>query len=475
MDLSTAWSLIASFETLWVLLIAVFLVLERRPPASTIAWILLFAFLPLLGLAVYFFFGPRRLVRRRVKYRRAREEVERRLLAAPVPARFSRDVTDLMHVGNKAGRAPLRTAIDVTPYRSGRETYHAIGEAIRAAKHHVHVEYYIFARDRTGTWLRDLLIEKARAGVEVRLVYDALGCGGALRMWRFFAPLREAGADVHAFNPARLAPRVTSLLNFRTHRKIVVCDGTVGFTGGINVCDDHSDEHCGDRAWRDTHVRLEGEAVRGLQRTFFENWAFASGKSPPQRDAYFPEQPTGEHAVQILSSGPDDTTFAIHAFTFAAIATANERVWLTTPYLVPDEPMLAALRSAVQRGVDVRVLVPLQGDSALVTAAARSYYEELCQAGVKLYEFLPCMLHAKTLVIDRDLAVIGTANFDTRSFRLNFEVVAVLYGAPIADRLAAWFEEDLDKSRTVRGRVLADLPLPRRLFESAARLMSPIL
>ena len=354
----------------------------------------------------------------------------------------------------------------------GDACYASLAEAIEAARHHVHLEYYIWNADRTGTRLRDLLCRKARQGVQVRFLVDALGSPLGRR---FLRPLREAGAEVAWFNRMSLFHFRAGLFNFRTHRKIVVCDGQVGFVGGINVSDDESAAVSGRWAWRDTHLRIEGLPAGWLQRTFLEDWYFATGGGP--RDAsYFPA--VGQQAqgpwVQIATSGPDHDWYAIHKLFFALIAAARRRVLISTPYFVPDEPILAAIAGAALRGVDVRLLLPKRNNSFLVAQAARSYFDELLQAGVQVYEYGPRFLHAKTLVAD-DVALVGTANMDNRSFRLNFEVMAAIYDAAAAEALAKTFAADLRHAERCTGRRSRNTPFHLRLIQSAARLLAPVL
>nr|WP_329611125.1 cardiolipin synthase [Sandaracinus amylolyticus] len=325
----------------------------------------------------------------------------------------------------------------------------------------------------SGARFRDALVAKAKQGVEVRLLLDWIGAYSTTS--RFLAPLVEAGGKIAWFNPVsltRLRPRYT---NFRTHRKIVVCDGVVGFTGGMNISDEQTSEFHGDRAWRDTHMRIEGSAVRALQRVFIEDWSYACGETPNGPEYLKRATARGEELVQIVASGPDADVYAIHKLMFAAIASAHERVLITTPYFVPDEPIVSALVTAAMRGIDVKVIVPAAGDSMLVDLAARSYFPELLAAGVRIYEYLPRFVHAKTIVIDRDLAIAGSANMDNRSFRLNFEVCAAVYGGQFAQRLAAVFEDDLAECREVKARQLDREPLVQRLGEATARLFSPML
>lgn len=464
-------SVLAAGETAWIVGLVVFIVLERRPPVSTLAWIFGLVLLPFLGLPVYFLFGPRRLRRRKLRYRDKRVAVTHALANASerMPTPYA---TRLAGIGERLQHTHVSTATRVELFYEGDDVYDAILGAIERARDHVHVEYYIFEADEVGAKLRDALAAAANRGVEVRLLVDAVGSNGAGR--RFFEDLTRAGGQVRRFQPPRLGLARARFFNFRTHRKIVVIDGKVGFTGGVNWAACHSARATGPTAWRDTHVELEGPVVASLQRTFLENWVYSKGDSATTR-RYFPDLAEGAELVQVLRSGPDRDVFPIHAFYFSAIATARERVLLTTPYLVPDEAALAALKSAVLRGVRVEILVPLEGDSRIVQAASRSYYEELLDAGCILHEYEPRMLHAKTLVIDSEVATVGTANFDNRSFRLNFEVMAVLYGARHADALAAQFARDVERARLVGRRTLRELGALQRLAEASARLASPLL
>jgi len=319
--------------------------------------------------------------------------------------------------------------------------------------------------------------------------------------------MREAGVDVRFFNRVRLFRLWWRILNFRSHRKIVVIDGWIGFTGGMNVTDDHSVRAKGKAAWRDTHVRMVGPAVHGLQATFMQNWVFATGDDlgcdrQERFASFFPPTPAGEdltdvatlgqhdssvatpsgpegsapvarfQIAQILASGPDDDVYAIEAFYFAAITSAHERLWLTTPYFVPGEAILAAIASAAHRGVDVRLLVPHKTDSMWVDAASRTFHDELLTDGAQIYLYESPMLHAKTAIVDDALAIVGTANLDNRSFRLNFEVMAVFYGGPCVSELARAFESDLAHAKREEHRE-ASSPFFKRLLDSVARLLAP--
>ncbi len=475
-DLARQPGVLWTLEAAWLLGAVLWLVHDRRSPAATLAWILALAFLPVVGIPVYLFLGPRRLRRRtrRRKLARARAGPFRRALA-PV-ACGSPDHQQLIDLAASLEATPASTARAVALLDGGDAAYAAIEAAIRGARDHVHAEYYIFRPDRTGQRLRDALAERARAGVVVRLLVDAAGSKELDDA--FLAPLLAAGGRVARFNSAfgrRGSPR---FFNFRTHRKILVVDGEVGFTGGINVSDDHAASVVGAAAWRDTHLRLEGTAVHGLQLTFIEDWNYSSTRKIPDipidegpgRDRFFPVGAPGGEIVQILASGPDQPVPCIAPFLHAALGLARRRAWLTTPYFVPDEPLLAALCAAARRGVQVRLLVPRRTDSRLVDAAGRTYHEALLAAGAEVFTYGPSMIHAKTALFD-DVAVVGTANLDDRSLKLNFEVAAVAYGGALPAQLAAMFERDLGRSSPRRKDDRRD-PWAQRLMGSAARLLA---
>lgn len=458
----------------WLVTSAVVILLQRRSSTATMAWLLALAFMPLIGLIVYRLFGPLRLERKRLRRLSRRKVVGDAVAALGELGPQDGDLAQLARVATSLGEAPPLRARDVQLLTDGRSTYAAIVEAIRAARHHVHLEYYIWTPDTIGTRLRDLLVERARAGVQVRLVLDAMGAKACKEA--FLAPLRAAGAEVVWFNPVRLRGLRLRRPDFRTHRKIVVCDGRVGFTGGMNVTDAHSEEF-GPDYWRDTHLRVDGAAVWALQRLFLEDFYFAAERLPPIGPDLFPPvgdpAAAGAHVVQVIGSGPDTADVAIQRAVFTAIGQAQRRLWVTTPYFVPDEAVLTALVAAGLRRVDVRLVIPARGDSKLVDLAARSYLPELLSAGVRVYEYGPRFIHAKTMVVDDDVAIVGTANLDNRSFRLNFELVAVVYGAVVNAPLAAAFEADLRSCRELSRR--AREPFFTRLGQAGARLLSPLL
>ena len=469
------WLLITGVFAVWAIVMAVVIVLQQRSPAATIAWMMVLAFLPIVGYVVYRLIGPQRLARRKLRRQLTRKLIEEAEGAIHAIEVDSKHREQLARIGISAGEPPPLRAEAIELFCDGRGCFAAIAKAIDEAKHHVHLEYYIWENDHSGVRLRDQLIERAKCGIEVRVIVDGTGSHSA--GGRFFKPLVAAGAEVYWFNPVSLFALRRRRADFRSHRKIVVCDGRVGFMGGMNMADAQTQEFTGEAAWRDTHVRFSGSTVRALQRIFVEDWAYSADKVLPFEPPYFPipdEAPTGD-VVQIVASGPDLAVFAIHKMYFAAITQAVHRVWLTTPYFVPDEAILSAVVSAAMRGVDVRLIVPAKGDSRLVDLAARSYFAEVLDAGGRIFEYTPRFVHAKTMVIDDDVAIIASANLDNRSFRLDFELGAVIYAHALNAELADAFTRDLQGCREVRRDALERQGFFPRLFQSGARLLSPLL
>jgi cardiolipin synthase len=465
----------------WVVLACVSLLMSRRSPQATLAWIFAFIALPVVSGIYYMVFGPRRLLRRKRRYGLARAQAgavshHLRNTACEKRPELSDDARGLAEVGKRLGQGGPTFADSVELLDDGDAKMKSLERAVREAKHHIHMEYYIWEPDDVGTFMRDLLAEAAGRSVEVRVLYDPVGSPNVSRA--FWKPLVDAGAEVRAFNPLRFTMATIHFANFRTHRKIAICDGYTGFLGGINMHNPESVTRSGKNAWRDQHVGITGEPVRKLQRLFLENWTYAGGPFKLTNKLvplYFPSAREGGRgtAVQILASGPDEETAALHAFLLAALSTARKRVWIETPYLIPDEPLETALRVTELRGVDVQVIVPKEGDSRIVTMASHTYCDSLHKAGIKVFQYGPPMLHAKTAIVDDTVAVVGTANLDNRSFRLNFEVAAAFYDDKVIAHLANRFEEDRKRSKSFHTRKRG--PRTTQLLESIARLTSPVL
>ena len=464
------WTVSSVILTTWI-------VLQRQSPVSTLAWIMVLNLVPVLGLPIYAYFGPQRIKRQRLKrwHQRAalmsREDVSALRASKPDAPPWARQHARLIEA--TSGLA-MSTAHSATLLASGGATLAALLREIEAARDHVHLEYYIFEPDQTGTRLLRALVEAARRDVHVRLLVDAIGSPALLsrRHRKLLHEFADAGGEFAVFHPTRL-DRLRPLVNLRTHRKIVVIDGHTGFVGGINVTDDENEDVRPDNAYRDTHLMIRGGAVRWLQYVFLKDWHYAEGDPPAREEELLPEQAPGPLPVQIVTSGPDSDTEAIHRAMIDAITMARERIWLATPYFVPTESALNALTSAAYRGVQVKLIVPERSDSRVVSAAARSYYEELQHAGALVFEYHGRMFHAKTLLVDEHYGMVGSANFDNRSFRLNFEVAAVVLDRALNQQLAGMFEQDLSQCKLVP--LDRRTPPHQRLFEAVARLASPLL
>ena len=458
-------------------------VLRRKEPSSTVAWILALIFLPGLGATLFLMFGRDRLrlpvqrkhesdraIAHRAHHRHGRPSAALRdaalaRLASPVER-------ELFRLGAALGGAEPTTGNTTELLVDGNATYDAIGAAIDAAVHHVYAEYYLVRRGATADWLRDKLIAAAARGVSVRVLLDGYGSFFIGRRWT--RSLVEAGVEVVFFLPARLL--FFQPMNLRNHRKIVVVDDEVAFTGGINV----GDEYRGAGGpWRDTHLEVRGPAASALGRVFEQDWHFATRRDIPRVEAApVVKREHGDATVAIVRSGPDITGMereTIHRVFFTAITIARSRVHITTPYFIPDRAIVVALQTAALRGVEVKLLFPGRSNHPFVFQAGRSFYEELLEAGVMIYEYGPGMIHAKTMVVDGTVALVGSANMDLRSFRLNFEVHAVVRDPRTAARLDAAFAEDLSLSRRVDAEQFRRRGLRLRVVEGAARLLSPLM
>ncbi len=467
----------------WVVALALipFVLVRRKEPSATIAWILTLVFIPAVGAILFLLFGRDR-IRLPAKRKRERDAVVRAQVAASLEEAPERD-SSLTTPESPLERALFRVGARLTHLRAtsgnlvevlteGAAMYDALGASIDAARNHVHAQYYLIRNDATGLWFRDRLVAAARRGVTVRLLMDGYGCFALGSAWR--RPLHKAGVLVGEFLPMRSL--LLQPVNLRNHRKIVVVDGHTAFTGGFNIGDEYRGQMPGVGGWRDVHIRIEGPAAAELQRVFFQDWAFATNETiePSQ---YFPKAPiaSGGATIAIVPSGPDTHTEAIHRLFFGAIVGAEREVLVTTPYFVPTESLLVAMELAAMRGVDLKLMLPGRSNHAVTFHAGRSFYSQLLEAGVDLREYVPGIVHAKTLVADGKVALVGSANMDLRSFRLNFEVHALVHDATTAATLRDAFHAEVADSRRVELGAWQARPWTLRVKEGAARLVSPLL
>lgn len=484
------------------LLLIPLVLLRRKEPGSTVAWILALIFLPGLGATLFLLFGRDRvrlpaqwkreadqaLAQRAPRHRPRLSAVARERALLRLSSPIDRE---LFRVGAALASAEPTPGNAVELLIDGAATYAAIGRAIDAAEHYVYAEYFVIERGEMADWFAGRLKAAARRGVEVKLLLDGYGSFWIGRRW--VRALREAGVEVAFFLPARLI--FFQPMNLRNHRKIVVVDGDVGFTGGINIMDAYREKDASGRAissWRDTHLAIRGPAAHELLRVFELDWHFATRRTI-RHDAEAPRRAErqaepqaaapgkdehGEAVISIVRSGPDidgPARETIHRLFFSAITLARTRVCITTPYFVPDRAIVVALQTAALRGVVVQLLFPRRSNHPVVFQAGRSFYEDLLEAGVQIYEYGPGMIHAKTMVVDDTVALVGSANMDLRSFRLNFEVHAVVRDGRTARSLAQSFEQDLAVSVQIDLVAFRYRLWPFKVVEGAARLLSPLM
>lgn len=454
----------------------------KRDTMSAIAWSLLVLLVPFFGAFLFMLLGAQSITR--PVARKQRKKTAYKKLAGGTDGKSEADTPDrwdtLAKLGHHGGGFPVTNGNAVALYHDGNPAYDAMIEAIRAAKHHVHIQFFIFRDDESGRRFIEALCERARAGVEVRFLYDSVGAYN-LAWWRLrglhlVRQLRAAGGHVAGFLPLS-NPFYRLRVNLRNHRKIVVVDGRVGFTGGLNIGDEYLGKHAKFGRWRDTHLRVEGPAVDGLQRVFLEDWHFAFEGPPVLGASYYPKfpAPPGDSLVQVVHSGPDMDYKAIRETYFAGILNARKRVWIASPYFVPDAGLMDAMMLAARSGIDVRYLGLFRPDKWVPYLAARFYWADVLAAGVKVYQYAAGMMHSKYVLVDGEWASVGSANMDNRSLFLNFEANCQLFDEKLVAELEREYLKDLELSLRIDPVGFANRPALGRIAENAARLFSPIL
>lgn len=444
----------------------------KREPTSAIAWCLLVIFLPVFGMLFFVVFGYQSIhpPLRKKKKHAARFRQKAVLDGSADEAGYE----GLSALACQLGARPLVGGNGVRLYHDGAPAYDAMIEAIRAATHHVHMQFFIIRADETGRRFMDALADRARAGVEVRFLYDAVG-SWKLRS-RVLKVLTAAGGRAVPFLPLFNPLRRRIQINLRNHRKVLVVDGRVGFTGGLNLGDEYLGRDPFYGPWRDTFVRVEGPAVWGLQRVFTEDWDFAAEEPPLMGPGYYPPpRNAGSAKVQVAWSGPDQDIRTIREIYFAAIMRARRRVWVTTPYFVPDAGLHDALCLAARSGRDVRLLCPFRPDKWVPHLASRYHWDDLLKAGARVYQYTGGFLHAKLLLVDDEWSSVGSANFDNRSLLLNFEVTCLIESAEVQADLERAFLRDLEASIQLDPETYGRRPFVAKMAENVCRLLSPVL
>lgn len=462
-----------------VVLTMITVLMDNRQPAKTMAWILVLWFIPLLGIILYFFFGQN-IRREHIVSRKSLDQLTKRSMLEFVEQRDltlpdeHRKLIDLFTSQQMA--LPFK-GNTVEIYKNGYEFFPALLAEIAKAKHHIHIDVYIFCDDALGRLISDALIAKAREGVEVRLIYDDVACWSVKNS--FYERMREEGIEVHPFMPVKF-PVFTSKANYRNHRKVIVIDGKVGFIGGMNIAMRYVKGYGKGKkhtAWRDTQMKIEGTAVYGLQRTFLIDWYFVDQTLITNRK-YYPQNigKANDCLTQIVTSNPTDNWPTIEQGYVNILLNAKKYVYIETPYFMPTEPVLFAMRTAALAGVDVRLMLPLKNDSQLVQWATTSYVMETIEAGVTVLFYNAGFNHSKLLISDDTLSSCGSLNVDFRSFDHNFECNAFFYDREMALRFKRVFEED--EGQCVPIEMVKDLSHRSfliRLWESLVRLLSPLM
>ncbi len=482
------WILI--LETLYIILVSftcLRIIYDTRGTTKTLAYLLAVVFLPIIGVIVYFSIG--------INYRKHKIYANKSLLDLEQKEKLQKEIIqhskNVLKNGNESAQShselvqlllkdttsPLTKNNKVKLLINGEKKFPEVIKAIEEAKEHIHIEYYIYRDDVIGNTIERLLIKKAKEGIKIRFIYDDYGSSEIRK--ELSTRLRDANIEAYPFYKIKLIA-FANRINYRNHRKIIIIDGKIGFIGGINISDNYVNNSENKKLyWRDTHLKIEGPAINYLQYIFLSDWNSCSNQNLLlQKDMYvsFDSFTHKENKlVQIAASGPDSNSPTILYSLLQAIYLAKEEILITTPYFIPGESLLDALNIAAMSGLTVKLLVPYKSDSLLVNAASRSYYREILNAGVEIYRYKKGFVHAKTIVTDNKIAIVGTANMDTRSFELNFEVNAIIYDKEIATELSNAFYEDLKDAEKINKNDWKNRPWYEILTDKVAKLLSPML
>ncbi|NLI88828.1 MAG: cardiolipin synthase [Epulopiscium sp.] len=461
---------------------------ERKNPTSTWAWIMIMLFVPIVGFILYLFVGhdmrKRKLFTKKEEadhFYQVLDIQEQRLLEDKNKLKdsFLYDYYNIIHLHLVSHEALYTDDNDVEIFTDGLDKFNSLFDDIKNAKDYIHIQYYIIRGDDLGRKTLNLLIDKAREGVEVKLLYDGMGC-----LWTpkgMFEDLIDAGGKVVCFFPPFI-PYINLRVNYRNHRKICVIDGCTGYIGGFNIGQEYIGQDQKMGYWRDTHLKIRGSAVKVLDLQFLLDWRFASKEDLSFSDSYISKllsnkdkTKAGNTGIQIVASGPDSKWPSIRNGFMKMIDLAKESIYLQTPYFIPDDSLLESLKVAALSGIDVNIMIPNKPDHPFVYWASLSYIGELLEAGARCYTYEKGFLHAKTLIVDEKICTVGTANFDIRSFKLNFEVNAFIYDQKISKKLAASFYHDISHCKELTQEIFDQRGAIVKIKESVSRLLSPML
>lgn len=466
-----------------MLLAIVIIFFERRDPRTVWAWLLVLYFIPVVGFILYLVLGQNMNKKRMFRIKEIEDELNSQILSQSKEVKNEISTTEsyrmksyqeLIYYNLNTSGNVYTADNDVTIYTDGHEKFDALVEAMEHARKYIHMQYYIIRNDELFERIKEVLIRKAKEGVEVRILYDGMGCREIRKKhWKM---LQSQGIETAEFFPAVLK-KAHLRLNYRNHRKIVVVDGEVGFVGGFNVGNEYLGLAKKFGYWRDTHMKVTGSAAMALQIRFLLDWNYAAGKNLFLEKKYFIQERvnTGTTGMQIISSGPDSKWATVRDDYVYLISHATDHIYIQTPYFIPDETMLVTLKMAAASGVDVRIMIPCKPDHPFVYWATYSYIGEMLQAGAKCYTYDNGFLHTKGMCIDGKVCSYGTANFDIRSFYLNFEVNAVIFDEEVTGRFEEIFIKDIEKCTSITRHKYNNRSLWIKIKEQFSRLLSPIL
>ena len=457
---------------------------QRKNPTSVWAWLLVLYAIPLIGFIFYLFIGTDMHKQKLFKTKEMEDKLNeaiRRQENSIIDNEMEKDDpklkgnSDLIFYNLKSSGAVLTRDNKVKIFTDGNEKFNALIEDIKQAKEYIHIQYYIIRNDVLFKRIKDELVKKSHEGVEVRILFDSMGCRGVSR--RFWKSLEKEGIETAEFFPAILG-RLQLRINYRNHRKIAIIDGNIGYVGGYNIGKEYIGMNNKFGYWRDTHLRIVGSAADALQARFILDWNYAAKENLLSKDKFFHVDRSGHEGdceIQIVTSGPDSTIQNIRNNYLRLIAKAKKNIYIQTPYFIPDDAIYNALQIAILSGIDVNIMIPCKPDHPFVYWATYSYIGDLVLAGAKCYTYQNGFLHAKGMIVDESLLCYGTANMDIRSFKLNFEVNAVIYNAEEAVKMQNIFIEDLRHCKLITKDAYSKRSIKIRIKEQFSRLLSPLL
>ncbi|HBI91101.1 MAG TPA: cardiolipin synthase [Terrisporobacter glycolicus] len=478
------------------IIISIKLILENRDPSKTLIWILIFMLFPVIGILFYAILGRNiRKIKMKKTYKMANNMKKENILfnldemkelaqgqstmikegKLPYGKNIDFRVLKIVSLLLNTGIFPFTINNNVEIYVDGNEKFKNLIKDIRNAKDHIHLEYFIIKDSKIGEKIKKELIDKAKSGVKIRIIYDDVGCW---RFWfhrKFFNEMRTYGIEIIPYLKGKITIPIGGQLNYRNHRKIVVIDGKIGYTGGINIGDEYIGKNKKFGYWRDTHIRIEGTSVYMLQMIFLTDWYYNTKKVLLKENLFPKLKDKGSCMMQIVASGPDSDWESMHYAYFYAICQAKKSIYIETPYFIPDESLLKALKCAALSGVELIILFPKIADHKIVNTASYSYFQEILESGGKVYLYNKGFLHSKLIIIDDFMASTGSANMDLRSFKLNFEVNAFIYDENIIDEIKKKFLEDLKHGKELKQNMFENRKIVNKIKESVCRLFSPIL